>query len=145
MKNNVLLIAVLIVTAFLGFSQYQLRQENNMLRESISRLGMSGGKEKKTDPYIAGPVKNRIVKGSAELKACYKAYLTQNPKKRDGKIKLDWQIDTDGDVIKPEVVFSQFSSDTLGECIIEKINNWEFPNPLVDKYVSHLFQFNDKL
>ena len=146
MKDNKTIIIIisttaLIIMAFLFYNQQQIRKENLMLKEMLSQRGGEKGKE--TDPYISGPVKNRIIKGSAELKACYKEYLAKNPAVREGEIKIDWQIDTDGSVESPEVVFSRFSDASLGKCITEKISKWRFPGPPVKKYVNHLFRFDD--
>ena len=146
MKDNKTIIiiisaAALIIIAFLFYNQHTLRQENLMMRELLSQKG--GDKNKETDPYISGPVKNRIIKGSGELKACYKEYLAKNKGEKKGEIKIDWQIDTDGCVIDPEVVFSQFPDASLGKCITEKISKWKFPEPAVKKYLSHLFRFDD--
>ena len=145
MKKDKTIIVVslfgLIIIGFLFYNQYVIRKENLALREMLSSQGSND--PKKNDPYIANPVKNQIIKGSKELKTCYKAYLAKNPKIREGSIKIDWQIDTDGDVVNPEVIFSQLADKTFEKCLIENIKQWKFPEPIVKKYVSHLFRFND--
>lgn len=149
MKNNALIyisLIGLVLIGFLGFNQYQIMEENRDLRSQLVQsrntpAAAKGGKQ--VDPYIAGPVKNRIVKGRQDLKACYNLYLETTPAIREGKIKLDWQIDKNGRPSKPEVVFSQFSSQVLGDCLSQKISEWRFPEPIIKTYVSHLFRFND--
>ncbi|MBU2511266.1 AgmX/PglI C-terminal domain-containing protein [bacterium] len=143
--NYIILVMALVILGMMAVGWYQLSEENQLLRQRIARIGQKTDHGKEGDPYIAGPVKNRIIKGSVDLKACYKAFLTRNPEIREGNIKLDWQIDRDGRPQNPEVVFSQFSDPFLGECMIGKIRQWQFPPPLARSYVAHLFQFNDAL
>lgn len=43
--------------------------------------------------------------------------------------ELDWQIEPDGDVDKADVVFNEFGSDQIANCLKKEISSWEFPPP----------------
>jgi len=132
-----------IIIAFLVYRDIQRDKEMAML---MSRQSMVPGKDgrKPTDPYIQNEVKNTIIKGYRDLQICYNDFLKTNPKTTDGDLKMDWQIDTDGDVISPEVVTSPFQSDTFHNCMAKQISAWRFPEPMVKKYVTHTFKFEKK-
>ena len=89
-------------------------------------------------------MKNRIIKGYLELQVCYKDFLKTAPAVTNGNLKMDWQIDTDGDVLSPEVVTSPFQSESFHKCMADKIKTWKFPEPVVKKYVIHTFGFEKK-
>ena len=128
-----------LLILFLIYRDIKRDQEMAFLMTQRHSAGKDG--RLPPDPYIQNEVKNRIIKGSKDLQVCYKDFLKTNPAITDGQIKMDWQIDTDGDVISPEVVLSPFQSESFHNCMSEKIQNWEFPEPPVKKYVSHTFKF----
>ena len=132
-----------VLVLFLFYRDMQRDREMGML---MSQQAMASGKDgrKPVDPYIQNEVKNRIIKGYLELQVCYKDFLQTSPAVTDGDLKMDWQIDTDGDVISPEVVVSPFRSDSFHKCMAEKIKTWKFPDPAVKKYVTHTFRFEKK-
>lgn len=133
---------VLAVMIFLFYQISTLRKENRLLQELVSRKGgASSGRN--GDPYISGAVKNRILKGTNEIKKCYRDHTARKGKVREGNIKVDWQIETGGSAIRPEIVFSQFGAPEFEQCIIASIARWKFPEPIVKKYVSHTFHFRD--
>ena len=148
MKQYSLIITIVITALFIiGYLLYRDVQREQQIGHLISQSQQQGSNtsgQKKQDPYLQNQVKNRIVKGYAELKSCYQAFLKTEPKITDGEIKIDWQVKTSGSVIKPEVVFSPFKSDSFQKCMTGKINEWEFPAPAVQKYVVHKFKFNKK-
>ncbi|GAB4435079.1 MAG: hypothetical protein OHK0011_18270 [Turneriella sp.] len=118
------------------------RRQNSQLVELLSR--QVGDGKKTSDPYLAGPVKNRILKGYGEIKACYKAYLATNPAQKSGKLRVDWQITTSGRPVSPEVVLSDFGNSEFEKCVTGKIAEWRFPEPNAQKYVEHTFRFDEK-
>lgn len=126
-----------------GYFFYETRKQNAQLAELLAQIGR-GDKGRAQDPYISGPVKNRILKGYREIHACYKDYLESKPTKDSGKIRVDWQITTSGQVLKPEVVVSDFGNAAFENCVTEKIASWRFPEPPVQKYVEHTFHFENK-
>ncbi|MCP5500605.1 MAG: AgmX/PglI C-terminal domain-containing protein [Leptospiraceae bacterium] len=133
--------AVLIIAYLLHRDSMREKQMALLLSQSQQQKTKDGGKT--IDPYLQNQVKNRIIKGYDELQDCYKEYLKQNPKITDGEVKMDWQIDTDGKVIKPAVILSPLEK-SFHSCLGQKISGWTFPPPLVQKYVVHTFKFSKK-
>ncbi|MDH5655094.1 MAG: AgmX/PglI C-terminal domain-containing protein [Spirochaetia bacterium] len=130
---------LILLILFLIYRDYRRDQEIALLLSQRPAAGKDG--RTPVDPYIKNEVKNRIIKGYGELQICYKEFLKTNPKITDGDIKMDWQIDTDGDVISPEVITSPFSSESFHKCMAGKIESWKFPEPPIQKYISHTFKF----
>ena len=140
-KYSIYILLLSIIIALVTWQLISLNKENNRLRNLIS---MQATKKGQSDSYIVGPVKNRILKGYSSLKKCYQSYTNNNPKIRQGKIKIDWQIRLNGSVENPEIISSNFHSKEFENCLLSKIIKWKFPEPIIKKYVSHLFRFNDK-
>ena len=146
-KENWKLFAIAgVAVVFISFLVYRDFQREEQMRMLLSNQGMMGGKDGRPgrDPYIQNEVKNRIIKGYADLQICYKDHLKADPKVTDGDLKMDWQIDTDGEVISPEVIFSPFQNEKLHQCMKDQIKKWKFPEPPVKKYVTHTFKFEKK-
>ena len=98
------------------------------------------------DPYIAGAVKNTILKHYAAIGAIYKRYLAGHPKKAEGRVKMDWRIAPDGHVIEPGIVFSELDPGSRMErALVREVAGWRFPPPPggMEKYVAHTFRFRD--
>lgn len=129
--------------ALTGFFFLEARRQNAQLAELLARAPGKDGKPA-VDPYIAGPVKNRVLKGYGELNACYRAYLETKPAKKSGKLRIDWQITTSGRSVSPEVILSDFGNSAFEKCITDKIANWSFPEPSAQKYIEHTFRFDEK-
>lgn len=92
-----------------------LRQHTRPVRRSARLVS------NQIDPYIAGLVKNRILKGYPELHSCYKAFLETKPAQKSGKLRIDWQIATSGRVISPEVVTTDLGNKPFETCVTRKI------------------------
>ncbi|MCP5502236.1 MAG: AgmX/PglI C-terminal domain-containing protein [Leptospiraceae bacterium] len=135
------LLAVLIIAYLLYRDSMRERQMALLISQSQQQKTKDGGKT--IDPYLQNQVKNRIIKGYAELQDCYKEYLDKNPKITDGDVKMDWQIDTDGKVLSPDVILSPLEN-SFHLCMKKKIANWQFPQPLVQKYIVHTFKGTSK-
>lgn len=129
--------------ALAAFFFYETKRQNAAIAELLARTSSKDAKVP-IDPYIAGPVKNRVLKGYGDLNTCYKAYLSQKPDKKSGKMRVDWQITTSGRSLTPEVVTSDFSNPEFEKCITGKIAQWRFPEPSTQKYVEHTFRFDEK-
>ena len=91
--------------------------------------------------YQKNQVKNTILKNAGSLQTCYNSYLEGEVSATDGTILIDWQIDTTGKVRKPAIVSTQFSSDSLSQCMVAAIALWDFPPPVENTYASHTFRF----
>ncbi|AFM11676.1 AgmX/PglI C-terminal domain-containing protein [Turneriella parva] len=129
-------------TVMAGYLMFELRAMSGALAAQTGRHERGG---RGNDAYLAGPVKNRIQKGYGELHTCYLEYLKTNPQLKDGSVTLDWQIDTNGDTLKPEVVRSDIKNAPFENCLAAKIARWQFaPTPVV-KYVEHRFNFKNEL
>jgi len=108
------------------------------------RAGGHGGR--RADPYIAGAVKNTILKHYAAIGAIYKRYLATHPKKESGHIKMDWQITPDGRVLEPGIVFSELDPGSLMEQqMLREAAGWRFPPPPsgMTRYIAHTFRFRE--
>lgn len=137
-------IAVLVILSA-AFLFIENRQQKAQLIDLLQRAQTgSAGDKKQVDPYLASPVKNRILKGYPELQACYKAFLETKPAQKSGKVRIDWQITTSGRVISPEVVTTELGNKPFETCVTRKITDWHFPEPPVQKYVEHTFRFDEK-
>ena len=92
--------------------------------------------------YEANEVKNTLLKNAnPKIQGCYNKWLETNPKFERGRLEVDWHIQPDGTVQKPEVV----STDLVGinDCVTNIIAQLKFPTPPSDRpvYVSHTFKF----
>lgn len=136
---SIILAALAIASALTaGYLMLELRSMRAMLAAQNDKRDRGG---RHIDPYLSGPVKNRILKGYAELHSCYLEYLKTNPKQAEGGVTFDWQIDTNGDTLKPEVVRSELRDVAFENCLTAKIARWQFaPTPVI-KYVEHRFNF----
>ena len=133
-------VLLVIAIIFLIWQNMELRKSQNVLLNQIQQAGAS--KDGRVPaPYIIGPVKNTVTKHARDLQECYNAFIDRKPAKTDGLITVDWQIDTKGTVIKPEIVSSELPDQELTTCITGKVAGWNFPPPDIDKYVSHKFTF----
>ncbi len=142
------------VAALLGgvFLYLQVRQLQEDLRLMQTRMvlmmrqthaGSGGGKE---DPYISGAVKNTILRHYTEIGSIYKRYLSLHPRRKSGKVRVDWQIAPDGRVIDPGIVISELDAGSRLETgLLAAIAAWHFPPPPsgMRRYVAHTFVFRD--
>jgi hypothetical protein len=140
MKNRTLIIIsagiIILITSLFAVYRLTMQSKNN---PQMEKLSTHDGKI--IDPYIAGPVKNRILKGYVDINRCYRDYLKSEPKTKEGTLKVDWQIETNGSVITPEIVTGTIRDLNLERCITESISKWKFPEPENKKYISHDFKF----
>jgi TonB family protein len=132
---------ILAIVILFGFIYFNQQKENLLLRQMISEKGSAGKNKKDEDPYLANEVKNRVLKGYGEMNKCYKEYLAKNPKIKDGNIVVDWQIDTNGKTVSPEIVTSDFRNPEFEHAVINAVTGWKFPEPVLKKYVTHTFKF----
>lgn len=139
---TIAVLAIAIIAYLLYRDANREKQMAILLNQSQQKITKDG--RQPVDPYMQSQVKNRIIKGYKELQGCYKTFLKTNPKITDGEIKIDWQIKTDGEVLNPAVVLSPFAEEIFHKCMLDKITSWEFPPPLIQKYVVHTFKFQKK-
>lgn len=133
-------IAMLIIV-FLAYQNYTLSR-NRMAEGETNVHALRDRRPHQEDPYRARAVKNTLIKNAESFSACYKTYLTKDPKVALGKTKLDWQISDNGRVKKAGVVSSAFADKDFHTCLTQVVSALEFPVPPVDRYyVEHTFTF----
>ncbi|MDH5719726.1 MAG: AgmX/PglI C-terminal domain-containing protein [Spirochaetia bacterium] len=143
MKNQLLYIIIAFMAVALGFMIYKFNRLEN-IQAGMARQNVAVDKDGKiVDPYAENQVKNTVVKNYGDAQTCFNEFLKTNPEQTDGKIKIDWQIDEDGQVINPQLVSFDFKSEALSNCLINKMKAWRFPAPPFEKpyYAFHTFRF----
>ena len=133
MKNfNWLFAAIAFMGVLVLFLLYRDMRRDQEMAMLMSRQSIAPGKDGRApvDPYMQNEVKNRIIKGYGDLQVCYRSFLKTNPKTTDGELKMDWQIDADGDVFSPEWSQVRLSRRTFTIAWLEKsgpgssLNRW---------------------
>jgi hypothetical protein len=140
------LLLFLYVLVFYLFREIKNVNENNkkIMSYAISLMGSNrSNRGRYEDPYIREAVKNRILKGYSEIRECYKSYLSKNPDNKSGSVKMDWEINVEGEVENVGVVKNSLGKE-IEKCLVKTISKWRFPKPIVRKYVSHTFNFKYK-
>lgn len=147
-KDVLIIVLLVFVVALLSYIIYnQNRNSQISERDSArlkSQLADSGKRnnDKDVDPYEKNEVKNTILKGAADkIQVCYKDWIKNNPKFEMGKVTIDWQIQLDGSVEKPEIVASEIPD--INKCILDAVAALKFPPPPSEKpwYIVHKFFF----
>ena len=112
-------------------------------RQQASQPPRDSGR-READPYLQKQVKNTLTKRQSQFRDCYTSFLTTEPETKSGRVVLDWQIQPDGDVLRAEVVRSDFPEATLGECLRDEVAKLVFPPPPsgAARYVEHTFRFD---
>lgn len=151
MKGNlwipwVLLGLVLVGAVWLYQQNRETQAQLALVRQQLAQPQSGPGDRKAEDPYLAGPVKNAILKAAPSLQQCYLDLLKTKPKVTAGKLHLDWQIDQEGKVLEAGVVQNQLESPAFGDCVVQKLNGIHFPPPPFgqNKYVEHSLFFKDE-
>ena len=149
MKNLAIILLVALISVFATYTFVSKNSNSSSPSTEIEkrqqRVQESEKGKKEEDPYIANQVKNRIIKNAAEIQSCYKEFLKEKPEVKAGLMIVDWQISAEGKVKSPEVVSSVFKSDGFKKCMVDKVNELEFPPPPsgFSKYVAHKFYFKE--
>ena len=112
-------------------------------RQQASQPSRDSGR-READPYLQKQVKNTLTKAQARFRECYTTFLTTEPETKSGKVVLDWQVQPDGSVLRPEVVRSELPQATLGGCLRDEVAKLVFPPPPsgTTRYVEHTFRFD---
>ncbi|MES0489539.1 MAG: AgmX/PglI C-terminal domain-containing protein [Leptospirales bacterium] len=141
LKNYVLMIAALVIGA-LG---YKILFEQKPVNPTYRQGGGKNGKM--VSPYHDKQVKNTILKNRSDMITCYNAYIETDPKITDGPLKVDFEIDDDGDVINAEKIIGPFVDETFLTCVIDSVHKWKFPEPNIATpvYVEHTFTFKKRV
>jgi len=104
------------------------------------------GAPEEQDRYLRNQVKNTIIKNAKRIQSCYLDFLKKSPVKKEGSVKLDWQILPGGVVTEAAVVTSDFQDPAFEKCLVQKITEIKFPptEKAANKYVAHQFHFKDE-
>ncbi len=115
---------------------------NMLLSRGAPQASGQGGRQ--SDPYMKKAVNNTILKRAVDIQKAYNVYLEGNPKTTDGKVKVDWQIGPDGGTISPEIISSDFKSESFENDILKAVSGWRFPPPPfgANKYIVHTFNLS---
>jgi len=125
----------------------QLQRLEEALREQPRQRASQPSRDsgrREADPYLQKQVKNTLTKRQSQFRECYTSFLTTEPETKSGRVVLDWQVQPDGSVLRPEVVRSELPQATLGECLRDEVARMTFPPPPsgAARYVEHTFRFD---
>lgn len=128
----VLLLANLFRQQPAPVDSYTTQSENNRRGDDRKR---------EEDPYTANEVKNTIIKGYIGVRDCYNVFIDSKPTVTDGRVMLDWTINSDGEVEKAELVSSEIQNENLTNCMLDVVRKFQFPPPPggKPKYIAHKF------
>jgi hypothetical protein len=146
-KDILIIFLLVILVLTISYLILTLNKNSQISERDSYRLKsqLSDGKkgsDKDVDPYEKNEVKNTILKGAADkIQNCYKDWIKKNPQFTFGKVVLDWQIELDGRVKKPEIISSDIVE--INTCVIDAIAVLKFPPPPSENpwYVVHKFFF----
>ena len=140
-------IAALGLGAVVVWQGLQMQRLEDALREQplqrASQQARDSGR-REAAPYLQKQVKNTLTKRQSQFLECYTSFLTTEPETKSGKVGLDWQVQPDGSVLRPEVVRSELPQATLGGCLRDEVAKLVFPPPPsgAARYVEHTFRFD---
>lgn len=141
-QKNMILVVLAGLVVVMGF--YLLRNSpEKSVHPSLVPVNVSGDKEKPEykSPYEQNQVKNTIVKNNPQIQECYLKHLEEKEAISSGRVRLDWQISPEGEVLSPQVVTSSMNNPKLDDCILGKFKKFKFPAPPSDKPVYTTFTY----
>lgn len=146
-KVNVVVLVLIFVLAGVSFFNCPKRTcsfKNN--RGSSNAYPISVDERGRVnDPYLQREVKNTITYNARSIQECYNSFIDRNKNntsiKTDGSIHVDWMVSGNGRAYDARIVFSNFSDEELGKCVISNIDQWHFPPPGALRYAEHRFSF----
>lgn len=148
-KRNIAIVALLIAVGGLAVYQFVGRESFKQLPAAdasmLANMHLSkDGKDARSggrSSYEVNQVRNTITKNNPKIKECYEKFLATAPQVTDGKVLVDWQIGSVGDVVQADIVTSDIGSDILHACLTESIKSWTFPPTHVEAPVYTSFTF----
>jgi hypothetical protein len=137
-KNIILMASALIIVAL----SYKLLFDKNKLIPNY-RNNKKG--KPSLSPYHDHQVKNTIMKNRSGIIKCYNKFIDTDPKISNGRTKVDFEINEDGDVIKSGII-AGIGDEEMHHCIKVAIKSWKFPEPNISSpvYVDHSFNFKKR-
>ena len=140
--KNILLIVLTGLVVMMG--SYLLHNSGEKsIHPSLVPVNVSGDKEKPEykSPYEQNQVKNTIVKNNPQIQECYLKHLEEKDAVSSGRVRLDWNISPEGEVLSPQVISSSMNNSQLDNCILGKFKEFKFPAPPSDKPVYTTFTY----
>lgn len=127
----------LLILLLGSWGWFYVSQSTSISKSNLAAIAQS------QNNYKNQAVKNTLRKHAIELQKPWLDYLAMKPNVTQGSLEVDWQIDPQGKVEEPNVVFSDFPQDELGESILKILGTIRFPPPPFNQkiYMSHLFKF----
>jgi len=147
-KNYVLIGAGVVIALLIG----KIVSQRPVYMPQPVSVGDDKGKNAGLSPYHDHQVKNTIMKNRSDIIECYNAFVDEKPPEKskdpqqtkvtDGPMKVDFEIDSDGDVIKADKI-GGIGDEKMTKCVVEAIKKWKFPEPNIPSpvYVDHTFNF----
>lgn len=138
-KENYLILTVVILITYIVTRELTLSQMKNSLEAKTTAPEIK--KNSDSSLYEREQIKNNILKASQDFQSCYFEYLKSKPNNQNLNVKVDWMIRKDGTVKNANLVSSE--SNQLGNCVVEKLKNLQFPPPPneTEFYAYHIFNF----
>jgi len=142
LQNIVVIFLLCVVSILLGLNLIKMNSKFSQPGEG-SQVHLDPTLKPEDDPYIINQVRNTIIKRSDKIQECYNEFIERKPEKFEGLVKVDWRIQGDGSVSKPELISHEFGDDEFFKCLKDKIKEFDFPPPPggIEKYVAHKFFF----
>jgi len=138
-------LVMLAALAYLGYELTETRRVNQeLVQQLLQARQQSGGSGGRYEAYLKGAVKNTIVKHAGSIQSFFLKLIESNPDiPESGRVLVDWQIDSKGNVFEAGVVSDVFSNKEFQACLKEKIGEIIFPAPpsVRPVYVEHTFLF----
>jgi len=141
-STHVVTLLALVIIVMGAVQIVQIRKQTELLQSMISAPRAGGSGQQAEDPYERS-VKNQILKYYPDISALYKIHTARNPQVKEGNVVIDFTIDTDGSVMRPQVVSSDFHDAEFENGIIAVIGKIVFPEPIAKRYMTHSFRFKD--
>ncbi|NBT58655.1 energy transducer TonB [bacterium] len=134
------LVLILLVSNLLSARRDSLKSE---IHPSLVPVNVGGDKQKPEfkSPYEQNQVRNTIVKNNPTIQDCYLKHLEKKDAISSGKVQVDWQIDSSGDTLSPQIVISTLDDKEFDDCVVEKVKTFKFPPPPSDKPIYTTFTY----
>ena len=102
---------------------------------------VSGGAEESFSGTIDKEAIRRVILSQLRvIKSCYERQLNRHPELA-GKIVIGWEIGEQGRVVSAKVNSNELGSAEVGQCIVDKLKTWRFPEPPSSQIVEVAYPF----
>ena len=95
-------------------------------RKRVAKLRLAGGRS--TGGCDRGDIAKNVKRRASALRACYEMQLLSKPDLQ-GKVTVQWTIDTEGQVKGEKVVSKTLNNDAVTDCVMRTIRRIRFKKP----------------